>query len=82
MLQNALPNTFDDLDPELEARLRDGLADYAACMRDNGVESFPDPRPTGQPFLLRDIIALGADDDVDNAQEACQHVLQRLAEEG
>lgn len=82
VLENALPNPLADLDPELEARVRDGLAVYARCMRENGVETFPDPRPTGQPFALRDIVALGADPDVDGAQEACQPLLQQLVQEG
>ncbi len=82
VLEDALPNPLASLDPELEARVRDGLAEFARCMRENGVETFPDPRPTGQPFALRDIIALGADDDVDSAQEACQPLLQQLVQEG
>ncbi len=82
VLEDALPNPLASLDPELEARVRDGLAEFAQCMRDNGVETFPDPRPTGQPFSLRDIISLGADADVDAAQEACQPLLQQLVQEG
>ncbi len=82
VLEEALPNPLASLDPELEARVRDRLAEYARCMRDNGVETFPDPRPTGQPFALRDIISLGADADVDSAQEACQSLLQQLVQEG
>ncbi len=82
VLEEALPNPLATLDPELEARVRDGLGEFAQCMRDNGVETFPDPRPTGQPFALRDIISLGADGDVDKAQEACQPLLQQLVQEG
>ncbi len=78
VLQDALPNPFADVDPEVEARVRDGLAAYAECMRENGVEAFPDPRPTGQPFRARDVIALGADADLDAGQEACQPLLASL----
>ncbi len=78
VLQDALPNPFADVDPEVEARVRDGLAAYAECMRENGVEAFPDPLPTGQPFRARDVIALGADPDLDAGQEACQPLLASL----
>ncbi len=82
VLEDALPNPLASLDPELEAQVRDGLAVYAACMRAAGVDGFPDPRPTGQPFALRDIIALGSDPNVDRAQEECQPLLASLVPGG
>ncbi len=81
ILQDALPNEFAALDPELQAQVRDNLGQFAQCMRDEGVESFPDPRPTGNPFQFRDMIALGADPDIDAAQEACQPLLQFATED-
>ncbi len=81
VLQDALPNEFAALDPELQAQFRDNLAEFAQCMRDNGVAGFPDPEPTGNPFQFREMIALGADPDLDAAQEACQPVLRFPGEE-
>jgi hypothetical protein len=46
---------------------------FAACMRENGVEKFPDPKP-GQRGVMIDKAA-GDDPDFPKAQEACQSVL-------
>jgi hypothetical protein len=46
---------------------------YAACMRENGVEKFPDPKP-GQRGIMIDG-SVGQDPDMQKAQEACQSIL-------
>jgi hypothetical protein len=46
---------------------------FAACMRDNGVENFPDPKP-GQRGIMIDG-KVGQDPDLQKAQQACQHIL-------
>lgn len=46
---------------------------FAACMRENGVEKFPDPQP-GQRGIMINKDA-GEDPDFPKAQEACQGIL-------
>jgi hypothetical protein len=46
---------------------------FAECMRKNGVEKFPDPKP-GQRGVLIDK-ATGEDPDLPKAQEICQPIL-------
>lgn len=56
-------------DPKLEENGRK----FAACMREHGVEKFPDPKP-GQRGIMIDKAA-GDDPDFPKAQEACQSIL-------
>jgi hypothetical protein len=46
---------------------------FAECMRKNGVEKFPDPKP-GQRGIMIDK-AVGEDPDFQKAQQACQPIL-------
>ena len=46
---------------------------YAVCMRENGVEKFPDPKP-GQRGIMIDQ-ETGQDPDLEKAQAACQSIL-------
>ncbi|HET6296994.1 MAG TPA: hypothetical protein VFG33_26650 [Kribbella sp.] len=46
---------------------------FAECMRKNGVESFPDPKP-GQRGIMIDG-ETGKDPDLQKAQQACQPIL-------
>ncbi|HTJ38263.1 MAG TPA: hypothetical protein VL738_33925 [Dactylosporangium sp.] len=46
---------------------------FAKCMRDNGVEAFPDPEP-GQVGVRIDR-SVAEDPDFDNAQQKCQSTL-------
>jgi hypothetical protein len=46
---------------------------FAECMRKNGVEKFPDPKP-GQRGIMIDK-TVGEDPDFQKAQEACQSIL-------
>ncbi len=64
-------------DPELMGAVQDQLADFAACMRDNGLPDFPDPNPafdgTGSPFPLS---ALNPSDPrLTDALDVCQDLL-------
>ncbi|TDD92168.1 hypothetical protein E1293_01255 [Actinomadura darangshiensis] len=58
-------------DPKQQERARE----FAACMRKNGVEKFPDPDPN-QPGIRIDKNTVGDDPDLETAQQACQKVLQ------
>lgn len=46
---------------------------FATCMRENGVEKFPDPKP-GQRGIMIDQ-ETGQDPDLEKAQAACQSIL-------
>jgi len=56
-------------DPQREAAVRE----FAQCMRDNGVEAFPDPEP-GSPGI-KITGEVGQDPDFKAAQQACQDKL-------
>jgi hypothetical protein len=56
-------------DPQAEERGRK----FAECMRKNGVEKFPDPKP-GQRGIIMDRES-GEDPDLQSAQQKCQSVL-------
>ncbi|MFG2085334.1 MULTISPECIES: hypothetical protein [unclassified Spirillospora] len=58
-------------DPEQQERGRK----FAECMRRNGVEKFPDPKP-GQRGIMIDKRTVGDDPDLEPAQRKCQDVLQ------
>ena len=64
-------------DPELQAVVQDTLRDFSQCMRQNGVEAFPDPAPgydgSGSPYPLTALDT--GDDDVDAAFEECSSLL-------
>lgn len=67
-------------DPELQAVVIDQLTDFSACMRDNGVETFPDPTAgftgTGSPYPLG-LIPFD-DPEFEDAATACQEALGSL----
>lgn len=65
------PDANEPVDPEVYEEL---LA-YSECMRDNGIESFPDPEPNGGIMIDGD---MGFDPQSDAflaAEEACADVL-------
>lgn len=66
---NPQENGSGQADPEREAAFRE----YAQCMRDNGVEAFPDPEP-GSPGM-RITPEVGEDPDFQTAEQACQEKL-------
>jgi hypothetical protein len=55
--------------PEMDEQNRK----FATCMRDNGVEAFPDPKPGQQGVRIDAKIA--GDPDFKTAQQACQSIL-------
>ncbi|MEU6041514.1 hypothetical protein ABZ801_39610 [Actinomadura sp. NPDC047616] len=63
-------NSRGGSDPRMEQRQRE----FAECMRKNGVEKFPDPKP-GQRGIFIDKKATGDDPDLESAQQKCQDVL-------
>lgn len=67
------------LDPELLAEVTDQLNEYAVCMRDNGVESWPDPLPTFSgteiPFPMAEMGEAFNDPEFSDALEACQDLV-------
>ena len=64
-------------DPELQAVVQDTLRDFSQCMRENGVEAFPDPAPgydgSGSPYPLTALDT--SDADVDAAFEVCNDII-------
>jgi len=65
-------------DPELQAVVIDSLRRFSVCMRDNGVEGFPDPAPgwdgNGSPFPVAEAFDT-SDPDVDPALEECSKMI-------
>ena len=65
-------------DPELQAVVIDSLRRFSVCMRDNGVEDFPDPAPgwdgNGSPFPVVEAFDT-TDPDVDPALEECSKMI-------
>jgi hypothetical protein len=59
--------------PEQDAQAEERGRKFAACMRENGVEKFPDPKP-GQRGIMINKDA-GEDPDMPAAQEKCQELL-------
>ncbi|RBQ18787.1 hypothetical protein DP939_16335 [Spongiactinospora rosea] len=66
---NPQANATGAPDPEAEKR---GRA-FAACMRENGVEAFPDPKPGQRGIMITGEVA--KDPDLEAAQKACQDIM-------
>ncbi|RSN51550.1 hypothetical protein [Actinomadura sp. WAC 06369] len=47
---------------------------HAECMRENGVEAFPDPKPNQRGIRID--AEVGEDPDLEDAQQKCQELLQ------
>ncbi|MEU5876836.1 hypothetical protein [Spirillospora sp. NPDC047279] len=58
-------------DPQAQER---GLK-FAECMRKNGVEKFPNPKP-GQKGIMINKNEIGDDADLETAQKACMPIMQ------
>lgn len=54
----------------------EAMLEFAQCMRDNGVEAFPDPDP--DEGGMRIDLEVGEDPDFESAEEACQDILGDL----
>ena len=65
-------------EPELAEAVRGRLLAFSACMRSQGIESFPDPPPdfdgTAPPFPVSAIPV--ADPELANAGEACASTVE------
>ncbi|WP_165964226.1 hypothetical protein, partial [Actinomadura sp. KC216] len=68
---NPQANATGAPDPQQQERGRK----FAECMRQNGVEKFPDPKP-GQRGIMIDKNTVGDDPDLEPAQQKCQDILQ------
>ncbi len=66
---NPMTNKSGPQDPQAAERQQK----FAECMRSNGVEQFPDPKPGQRGILINKEI--GDDPDFKTAQEACQDIL-------
>jgi hypothetical protein len=66
-----------DFSPEEQAALNDAQLEFARCMRDNGIEDFPDPTPgDGFGFGGGGNSQIDPNDaDVQAAFEICQPIL-------
>lgn len=66
------------LDPEIIATVTDQLNEFSVCMRDNGVELWPDPLPTFTgseiPFPMDQMGQAFVDPEFADALEACQEL--------
>ncbi|GAA1094443.1 hypothetical protein [Nocardiopsis metallicus] len=60
-----------DSDAGAGKSMEEAMLDFAACMRDNGVD-MPDPEPDGGMIALP---AMGEDDEFEAAMEACEGLL-------
>lgn len=63
----------------LDQEARDRMLEHAQCMRDNGVEKFPDPNPDEGGIRIDGEIS--GDPEFQKAQEACEATLERSDEE-
>jgi hypothetical protein len=66
---NPMENGAAKPDPKMQEK----VAEFAQCMRKNGVEDFPDPKP-GQQGIVMDK-KLSEDPDFNNAQEKCKDIM-------
>ena len=65
-------------DPQLQAGVIDALRRFASCMRENGVEEFPDPAPgwdgNGSPFPVAEAFDI-SDPEIDTALDECSGLI-------
>ncbi|KAB2359059.1 hypothetical protein [Actinomadura montaniterrae] len=66
---NPMENGAAKADPKMQEKVRE----FSECMRKNGVEDFPDPKP-GQQGIMMDK-KLSEDPDFNNAQQKCKDVM-------
>jgi hypothetical protein len=80
--QHILEDAAPPFDEEQQAEMRDAALEFAKCMRRHGVD-MPDPTfPQGGGMLMR--MPRGAEDDpqFEDAQKACQPILDAARAEG
>ncbi|WP_214324921.1 hypothetical protein [Nonomuraea sediminis] len=64
---------MNDQSPADSAKAEERNRKFAECMRQNGVEAFPDPQPGQKGVMISGDV--GNDPDFKSAQEKCQGVL-------
>ena len=80
--QSILRDAAPQLSEEQEAELREAAVDFAKCMREHGVD-MPDPKfPQGGGVLMQMPRGTERDPDFEEAQEACQPILNEAQPEG
>jgi hypothetical protein len=80
--QDILQAAAPQLSEEQEAEMREAAVEFAKCMREHGVD-MPDPKfPEGGGVLMR--MPRGSEDDPDfqEAQKACQSILNEAQPDG
>jgi hypothetical protein len=80
ILERAAPPPLDE---EQEAELREATLEFARCMREHGVDDYPDPQfEEGGGVLMQ--MPEGTEDDpqFEEAQEACQPILDSVQPDG
>lgn len=80
ILERAAPPPLDE---EQEAELREATLEFARCMREHGVDDYPDPQfEEGGGVLMQ--VPEGTEDDpqFEEAQEACQPILESVQPDG
>jgi hypothetical protein len=55
----------------IDPAIYEALLEYAACMRENGIESFPDPEPNGGIIMNGDMGFDPQSEEFQQADEAC-----------
>lgn len=61
------PNGGDEIDPEVY----EALVEYSECMRENGIEEFPDPEPGGGIIMNGDMGFDPQSEEFQAAEAAC-----------
>jgi hypothetical protein len=59
--------------PKPDAAALEGMRKFAKCMRDNGIENFPDPTDTGGIDLSGESGIDPRDPKFQDAQKKCEH---------
>lgn len=65
-----------DLDPALQALIEDQFVAFSQCMRDNGIEDFPDPSSLDAgPVYPLSVLSRFSEPEFESAVEICQRDL-------
>jgi hypothetical protein len=85
--QEACGDILEDVAPQIseeeEAEIRDATIEFSRCMREQGVDDFPDPQfEDGGGVLMRMPESVEEDPQFEEAQEACQPILDAVDPDG
>ncbi|MEV5829599.1 hypothetical protein AB0L25_28945 [Spirillospora sp. NPDC052242] len=73
-------NPMDQAGRPASAEDQERARKHAECMRENGVEAFPDPKPNQRGIRITPEV--GEDPDFEAAQQKCQELLQGAGKGG